>query len=73
MFGKGEWVLLIEDFGRKELLPFSVDVQYDDSLLLWHIATDLCGDDEKDEPLNKDCRYCQAHFRLHGISSGYEV
>lgn len=53
---KGEWVLRIEDFGRQELLPFVVDVDYDESLLLWHIATDLCYNDEKDEPLNENYR-----------------
>ncbi|XP_074325516.1 uncharacterized protein LOC141663628 [Apium graveolens] len=59
---KGEWVLRIEDYGRKELLPFVVDVDYDESLLLWHIATDLCYHDEKDEPLNKDYRNIAKHI-----------
>ncbi|KAL1834265.1 hypothetical protein DCAR_0104438 [Daucus carota subsp. sativus] len=53
---KGEWVLRIKDYGRKELLPFVVDVDYDQSLLLWHIATDLCYNDKEDKPLNKDYR-----------------
>ncbi|KAK1377115.1 Calcium uniporter protein [Heracleum sosnowskyi] len=53
---KGEWALKIENYGRTELLPFVVDVDYDECLLLWHIATDLCYNDAKDEPLNNDYR-----------------
>lgn len=43
---KCEWLLLIEDYGRKELLPF-LDIDYDLSLFLWNIATDLCYNDKK--------------------------
>ncbi|WOG89895.1 hypothetical protein DCAR_0209135 [Daucus carota subsp. sativus] len=53
---RGEWVLLIEDYGHKQLHPFLVGVDYDESLLLWHIATEICFHDRKDEPLNKDYR-----------------
>lgn len=59
---KGEWVLRIEDYGRRELLPFVVDVDYDESLLLWHIATDLCYHDEKDKPQNKNYRDISKHI-----------
>lgn len=41
---RGDWVLRIE--GCSILLPYIVDVDYDESLLLWHIATELCYNDE---------------------------
>ncbi|GMJ00218.1 hypothetical protein like AT5G45480 [Hibiscus trionum] len=41
---RGEWVLL--DSGTEvdsgTLMQYITDVQYDESILLWHIATDLC-------------------------------
>ncbi|KAK1376904.1 hypothetical protein POM88_033097 [Heracleum sosnowskyi] len=74
---KGEWVLRLEDYGRTELLPFVVDVEYDESLLLWHIATDLCYH-EKVEPLNNDYRKiaklisdCKLPGRLSSRSAFY--
>ncbi|OMO87851.1 hypothetical protein CCACVL1_08726 [Corchorus capsularis] len=41
---RGEWVLTDSDtkIDRSSLLQYVSDVQYDESLLLWHIATDLC-------------------------------
>ncbi|XP_022772059.1 uncharacterized protein LOC111314701 [Durio zibethinus] len=41
---RGDWVL-----ADNNLLKYVSDVQYDESLLLWHIATDLCyyTDDKK--------------------------
>lgn len=50
----GKWVLQNEDYGRETLLLFLVDVDLDECLLMWHIATDLCFHDQEDEPLNKD-------------------
>lgn len=41
---RGDWVLRMEGCG--ELLPYITAVDYDESLLLWHIATDLCYNDE---------------------------
>ncbi|KAM7506153.1 hypothetical protein LguiB_005057 [Lonicera macranthoides] len=41
---RGDWVLRIE--GCSTLLPYIVDVDYDESLLLWHIATELCYNEE---------------------------
>ncbi|KAK3001943.1 hypothetical protein RJ639_021285 [Escallonia herrerae] len=43
---KGDWVLRVE--GCSNLLPYIVDVDYDESILLWHIATELCYSDELD-------------------------
>lgn len=37
---RGEWVL--RDVDCRELMPYIADVEYDESLLLWHIATELC-------------------------------
>lgn len=53
---KGEWVLRIEGYSSSELLPFVVDVDYDESLLLWHIATELCYNDKGDKAFNEDHR-----------------
>ncbi|GMJ06000.1 hypothetical protein like AT5G45480 [Hibiscus trionum] len=41
---RGEWVLVDSDtkIDRSTLMPYITDVQYDESILLWHIATDLC-------------------------------
>ncbi|KAI3456359.1 hypothetical protein Pfo_013022 [Paulownia fortunei] len=41
---KGDWVLRVE--GCSKLLPYVLDADYDQSLLLWHIATELCYCDE---------------------------
>ncbi|CAM8944336.1 unnamed protein product [Rhodiola kirilowii] len=43
--GRGDWVL--SEAGLPELLR-SVDVEYDESLLLWHIATELCEQCDED-------------------------
>ncbi|XP_031391764.1 uncharacterized protein LOC116203925 isoform X1 [Punica granatum] len=37
---RGEWVL--RDIECRELMRYIADVEYDESLLLWHIATELC-------------------------------
>ncbi|KAF8010056.1 hypothetical protein BT93_J0890 [Corymbia citriodora subsp. variegata] len=41
---RGEWALAhtITRQDCQRLLPFVRDVEYDESLLLWHVATDLC-------------------------------
>ncbi|XVE84627.1 hypothetical protein DITRI_Ditri17bG0027900 [Diplodiscus trichospermus] len=41
---RGDWVLTDNDTNskRSKLLKYVSDVTYDESLLLWHIATDLC-------------------------------
>ncbi|KAL3522149.1 hypothetical protein ACH5RR_014983 [Cinchona calisaya] len=41
---RGDWILRVEGFGK--LLPYIAEVDYDESLLLWHIATELCYCDE---------------------------
>ncbi|XP_010904720.1 uncharacterized protein [Elaeis guineensis] len=37
---RGEWA--IQKKGYREKLGWSVEVEFDESILLWHIATDLC-------------------------------
>uniref|UniRef100_A0A5B7CBR3 DUF4220 domain-containing protein n=1 Tax=Davidia involucrata TaxID=16924 RepID=A0A5B7CBR3_DAVIN len=43
---RGDWVLRIK--GWSTLLPYIVDLDYDQSLILWHIATELCYNTEPD-------------------------
>lgn len=46
---KGEWVLRIAGYSGFELFSYVADVDYDESLLLWHIATELCHRDKEDK------------------------
>ncbi|KAM1512836.1 hypothetical protein ACFX1Z_024350 [Malus domestica] len=49
---RGDWVLEGSDWDSKvitKLLSYVVDVEYDKSILLWHIATELCFNDDKSE------------------------
>ncbi|KAK6124017.1 hypothetical protein DH2020_042233 [Rehmannia glutinosa] len=48
---KGDWILRVE--GCNNLLPYVLGVDYDQSLLLWHIATELCYCDEIEKVKNK--------------------
>ncbi|KAK6917438.1 Protein of unknown function DUF594 [Dillenia turbinata] len=47
---KGDWIL--RDIGYPSLLPWVEGVEYDESLILWHIATELCysTDEHHDKP-----------------------
>ncbi|OMO59584.1 hypothetical protein CCACVL1_24742 [Corchorus capsularis] len=55
---RGEWVLTDGDskIDRSSLLQYVTEVQYDESILLWHIATDLCyhTNGEDDQVLDED-------------------
>ncbi|XP_024982896.1 uncharacterized protein LOC112519143 [Cynara cardunculus var. scolymus] len=42
---RGDWVLRVET-GWGSLLQYTLDADYDQSLLLWHIATELCYNNE---------------------------
>ena len=58
---RGEWVLA--DLGCIGLMPYVTDFAYDESLLLWHIATELCyrtcrENCEEDHELSK-CKNCE--------------
>lgn len=60
---RGDWILRYGDFNYRWLKPYVKDVPYDESLLLWHIATELCyntceegtcdNDDYKNRELSK--------------------
>ena len=53
---RGDWILQDSDWNSysSKLMPYVADVDYDQSLMLWHIATDLCymmdeaSDDSRD-------------------------
>lgn len=47
---RGDWVLRVEE-GWGSLLKYTLDVDYDQSLLLWHIATELCYNKELNDGL----------------------
>ncbi|CAL5409710.1 unnamed protein product [Camellia sinensis] len=54
---RGDWVLRVE--GCTDLLPWINDTDFDESLLLWHIATELCFDTQNTREnisTNKDFR-----------------
>ncbi|KAE8661901.1 putative Leucine-rich repeat family protein [Hibiscus syriacus] len=45
---RGDWALTDSDGDHNNLLKYVSDVPYDESILLWHIATDLCYHAEKE-------------------------
>ncbi|KAE8703434.1 putative Leucine-rich repeat family protein [Hibiscus syriacus] len=53
---RGEWALTDTDseHDRSKILRYVSDVPYDESILLWHIATDLCYQTEKEETESKN-------------------
>ncbi|GER27199.1 hypothetical protein STAS_02883 [Striga asiatica] len=51
---RGDWVLGL--MGRSKLLDYVLTVDYDHSILLWHIATELCYE-EKEEDTKKNENY----------------
>ncbi|XWS49494.1 hypothetical protein CRYUN_Cryun12cG0007900 [Craigia yunnanensis] len=78
---RGDWVLTDTDsqHDRSKLLKYVSHVQYDESLLLWHIATDLCyyTDDKKvkegslnDEEIEK-LKHNNAYREFSKILSDY--
>lgn len=51
---RGDWILQDSNWNSDStnLMSYVVDVDYDQSLMLWHIATELCDTMEKVEPVN---------------------
>ncbi|KAA8515410.1 hypothetical protein F0562_018979 [Nyssa sinensis] len=45
--GRGDWTLRIN--GCRDLLPWIIEIDYDEILLLWHIATELCYYTDEDK------------------------
>ncbi|XP_059436880.1 uncharacterized protein LOC132169960 [Corylus avellana] len=65
---RGEWVLQNNDWtteGSSKLMHYIVDVDFDQSLILWHIATDLCyhknsdTDNQRDEESYSRREFCK--------------
>ncbi|KAL1560151.1 hypothetical protein AAHA92_10403 [Salvia divinorum] len=52
---RGDWALRVEH-GDADLLSYVRGVDYDKSLLLWHIATEICWSIEKEQHKNKAAR-----------------
>ncbi|CAI9087657.1 OLC1v1021786C1 [Oldenlandia corymbosa var. corymbosa] len=52
---RGDWILRVD--GCPKLLPYILEVDYDESLLLWHIATELCYNDEIETNKNQNNKY----------------
>ncbi|CAK9176781.1 unnamed protein product [Ilex paraguariensis] len=53
---RGDWILRVENRVKNcnRFLPWILDVDYDESLLLWHIATELCYNTDDVHDPNKD-------------------
>ncbi|GLU05300.1 hypothetical protein SLE2022_224070 [Rubroshorea leprosula] len=52
---RGDWILTDSDSDnteRRKLMRYVTDVKYDESLLLWHIATELLYNDDRPKPTN---------------------
>ncbi|CAH2046301.1 unnamed protein product [Thlaspi arvense] len=70
---RGEWTLrdnLPEEADRERLVRYVTDFDYDQSLLMWHIATELCY--QQKETVSKDHRYDHCSHREYSkIISDY--
>ncbi|GKV01683.1 hypothetical protein SLEP1_g14223 [Rubroshorea leprosula] len=65
---RGDWVLKdgAWESCSRALIPFLADVSYDHSLLLWHIATELCYNTNTNEVNNEsadECGFCSNNYR----------
>ena len=57
---RGDWILQDTDITiSAELMKYVVDVDYDQSLMLWHIATELCDNMDEDTDANPDRKICK--------------
>jgi hypothetical protein len=66
---RGEWVLQNNDWtvDSSKLMRYIIDVEYDQSIILWHIATDLCYhkksdtdmDNQSDEESDNRREFCK--------------
>ncbi|KAF7148092.1 hypothetical protein RHSIM_Rhsim03G0024100 [Rhododendron simsii] len=57
---RGDWILRYES--RANLLCWINDVEFDESLILWHIATELCYYDTEDVQDKNDNRVFSKHL-----------
>jgi len=59
---RGDWVLQDSDWNSdsSKLMSYVVDVDYDQSLMIWHIATDICYSTKEDNTSVDDSReFCK--------------
>ncbi|XP_077241477.1 uncharacterized protein LOC143881995 [Tasmannia lanceolata] len=61
---RGEWTLQWQGYEKE--LGWSIEVEFDESVLLWHIATDLCHDKDKDNILT-----LESYFKISKELSEY--
>ncbi|XP_010441714.1 PREDICTED: uncharacterized protein LOC104724854 [Camelina sativa] len=62
---RGEWTLrenLPADAEREKLVRYVTKVDYDQSLLMWHIATELCYQQHEDETIPEDDDEKKEHY-----------
>ncbi|KAF8037646.1 hypothetical protein BT93_B0500 [Corymbia citriodora subsp. variegata] len=64
---RGEWALKNTKTGQdcQNLLPFVRDVDYGKSLLLWHIATELCYNKDESENNHRKFSKVLSDYMLH--------
>ena len=66
---RGEWVLenvyFINDFESSILMSYVKDVAYDESLLLWHIATELCYNTDCDNCDDRELSKCLSDYMIY--------
>ncbi|KAL3719150.1 hypothetical protein ACJRO7_004150 [Eucalyptus globulus] len=70
---RGQWALEHSKTQQicEELLPFIRDVDYDESLLLWHVATELCYNTDTNESTNLDNDETRNHRVNSKVLSDY--
>uniref|UniRef100_A0A7N2L449 DUF4220 domain-containing protein n=1 Tax=Quercus lobata TaxID=97700 RepID=A0A7N2L449_QUELO len=66
---RGKWVLenvdFINDFESSILMSYVKDVAYDESLLLWHIATELCYNTDCDNCDDRELSKCLSDYMIY--------
>ncbi|XP_023733527.1 uncharacterized protein LOC111881365 [Lactuca sativa] len=67
---RGDWVIRVEE-GWGALLKYVIDVDYDQSLILWHIATELCYNKELKEPKKEPMGANNDHRNIAKVLSDY--
>ncbi|XP_039158765.1 uncharacterized protein LOC120288719 [Eucalyptus grandis] len=70
---RGEWALKHSETEQDctDLLPFICDFDYDASLLLWHVATELCYNTDSDESTDTDTEESRNNRENSKILSDY--
>ncbi|KAL1827841.1 hypothetical protein ACET3Z_006253 [Daucus carota] len=66
---RGEWVLETEGYSSCDLFLYVANVEYDESLLLWHIATEIWFTKDKGENIDGE----QEYTRIAKLISDYMI